>query len=150
MTDLDLPAIKERLEKATSGPWQVVTDLPALAIKSTNRSTIVQTPNQNAWNRFGPANEWDGVNGIDNATLIAHAPTDIAALVERVEELEGKLSAFVEAYDAFLAAEIEFQAAREDGDLADKHRTTVAASDAEQALIVAKTAARSALGRAET
>lgn len=97
LTDEQLLAI---VEAATPGEWQVVTDLPAYAVKSAGRASIVQTPNQNAWNRYGPANEWDGVNGRANAAFIAtFDPPTVRSLIERAVAAEQRVKALEEALE---------------------------------------------------
>lgn len=84
---LDLEPIKERLDEATPGPWRVWRDPDPTKV----RATAVET----AW-RYGDI-EGDTELITDylptdaDATFIAHAPDDIAALIAEVERLRGQI-----------------------------------------------------------
>ncbi len=86
---LDLESIKERLDEATPGPWRVWRDPDPTKV----RATAVET----AW-RYGDI-EGDTELITDylptdaDATFIAEAPSDIAALIAEVERLRGQLDA---------------------------------------------------------
>ncbi len=81
-----LKEIKARLEEATPGPWRWEMD----------RHTALRGPNhQDVFHTYGYERMGDrGDSGLTideedpDAILIANAPTDIAWLVQRVEELE--------------------------------------------------------------
>ena len=93
-TDIDKLAqqMREAAQKATPGPWRVVTDYPALAIGAGDYR-VVQTPNQNNLRRFGPANNWDGIPSEANAAYIALAnPAGVLALLDDRERLVAKLA----------------------------------------------------------
>lgn len=85
---IDLDAIRERLEAATPGPW---TTGGIFDPRGPN-------PKQSVWGPTAPGMQ-SGVLVVDrapkaDATLIAHAPADIAALlaeVERLRALAGRL-----------------------------------------------------------
>lgn len=68
---LDLDPMKERVDKATPGPW-------------TNKRYRVGTV----------ATDWTvgTCNGLNDAELIAHAPTDLAALIAEVERLRAQVT----------------------------------------------------------
>ena len=82
---LDLDAIKARLAAATPGPWWSDSGDPL----STNMAVAViggwqvQASRPFVGDRVTPAK--------DDADLIAHAPTDLAALVAEVERLREEL-----------------------------------------------------------
>jgi hypothetical protein len=96
----DLTAIRQRLEKATPGPWKVYPH------EGSPRNLRIGTE----WNHaqlHGPAgvvNLSTAVNGnkpevqmaIDpaDADLIAHAPADIRALIDEVEALREQLARY--------------------------------------------------------
>lgn len=104
---LDLAAIKARLTAATPGPWTfedgddddfcsavaICAPIPASERQQTNfagdfnaRAVVALTLWQNPRIAVIHDARWD-----ENAWLIAHAPTDIAALVEEVERLRAVL-----------------------------------------------------------
>lgn len=90
---MEVEQMKELLaKKERTLPWQRATDLPALAIAGANRTSIVQTPNQNAWNHFGPANNWDGVNGEDTLELIVAAVNALPELLKAADETQRLLA----------------------------------------------------------
>ncbi len=85
---INIDAIKARLVRATPGPWRLKPQDPA----KIHRGTVVQIEED------GRATEvvaecycgaYEG-HGLHNADLIAHAPTDLDALVEEVERLRGE------------------------------------------------------------
>ena len=90
--------LDERIEAAkaltgySEGPWEIVTDLPAIAIAA-GKYRVVQTPNQNNYRHFGPSERWLGISDFDNAHLIAAAPDlhrlvlDLAAERERLRKI---------------------------------------------------------------
>jgi len=89
-----LQQIKERLQKASPGPWNVDGKLVYKLVQSTNSEHLV--------NRFSAGvqsarqlHEAQDAELDANAQLMAHAPTDIAFLIEEVErlrEVEGILA----------------------------------------------------------
>ena len=107
MTDVDTDAIRARLEAATPGPWAVGRHAETLAGRGcpsychnihTEEGEDVTRPC--AW-----------IGGAD-ATLIAHAPADIAALLDEVERLQAHV-AFRHRMDAATGAG---EGARTDGE----------------------------------
>ena len=77
-------ALIDPLTGHTPGPWEVVTDLPAIAIAAGNHR-VVQTPNQNNYRHFGRSEPWLGIGTFSNAALIAAAPAlrdTVAALTD--------------------------------------------------------------------
>ena len=77
-------ALIEPLTGYSPGPWEVVTDLPAIAIAAGNHR-VVQTPNQNNYRHFGRSEPWLGIGTFSNAALIAAAPAlrdTVAALAD--------------------------------------------------------------------
>ena len=78
---IDLDAIKERLAKATPGPWAVC--------KRPANSTWVQGGTIGSVPHGSRVADTCvlGPNYAHDAAFIAHAPTDIAALVAEVERL---------------------------------------------------------------
>lgn len=77
MTDDELDAIRERLAAATPGPWTA--DTYAEAIYALDGAAVVSG---SRWG--GEASVFDHA---PDADFIAHAPTDIAALLAEVERL---------------------------------------------------------------
>lgn len=81
MTDTtDLLALAR---KATPGEWRVVSDAPNYGVTCGDRR-IVQTPNQNNYQKFGRSDPWHGIETYQDAAYIAAAnPSAIIALIER-------------------------------------------------------------------
>lgn len=80
MTPEQLAEIAARLDAATPGPWVQVKDIDAYAfriIPSSIGRPIAMV------NILAP----DPVSDLHNAALIAHAPTDLRALLDEVERL---------------------------------------------------------------
>lgn len=90
MTDLD--AIEARLALATQGPWRVKEQDP----KQIHRGTVQVEENGRGVEVIAECycGAYDG-HGLRNADLIAHAPEDLAALIEEVRYLRGERAAFV-------------------------------------------------------
>jgi len=86
MSDPQIDDIRARLEAATPGPWMVDPDDAAVVMRPDERHP----------------NGWDGVmiavakGGEMEATfiadLIAHAPTDLAFLLSRLESAEARIA----------------------------------------------------------
>lgn len=80
---LDLQPIKDRLKAATPGPWRASHNskpLNAAAVAEVNTTFILpDTPMLSSPHK--------------DADLIAHAPSDLAALVAEVERLRGAIEA---------------------------------------------------------
>lgn len=89
MTDIDLAPIKERLAKATPGPWRVWRDPDPTKV----RATAVET----AWCHGDIEGDTELITDYlptdADATFIANAPEDIAALVAEVERLREQVEA---------------------------------------------------------
>ena len=81
---LDLAPIRARLEAATPGPWSEAGSVPRAIVAAHNADI-----NLLSLYTFG---DGDGPYAVvasqDDAALIAHAPTDIAALLAEVERLQ--------------------------------------------------------------
>ena len=96
MTDQELAAIRERLAKATPGPWKTRTSfgLDRREFKITEEGDgesypyIIATAHGIGYLNNVPT---EGVPAA-NAALIANAPTDLAALLDEVGILRGLLS----------------------------------------------------------
>jgi hypothetical protein len=87
MSKLNIEEIKARLEAATPGPWT----------GWGGKSSHFLTAGPNSEDEHGNTivkEEIAEVEDWGNAVFIQNAPTDIAALIERVEELEGKLAEY--------------------------------------------------------
>ena len=89
VTTFDLEPIKERLAAATSGPWRVWRDPDPTKV----RATAVET----AWCHGDIEGDTELITDYlptdADATFIANAPEDIAALVAEVERLRGQVEA---------------------------------------------------------
>lgn len=97
MTDLDLAPIKARLAAATPGPWTWVCHSTA----GVSEWTVFDAADHAlATNRHG----WR-----PDAEFIAHAPTDIAALLAEVERLRAELADEYHTMDELTAFEVEGQ-----------------------------------------
>ena len=83
MTTLDLEPIKERLAEATPGPW--FADDDGGVSTEPHACTMTSTPIVDT--------EGCGMGNPKDATFIANAPSDIAALVAEVERLRGQIDA---------------------------------------------------------
>lgn len=108
---LDLAPIKERLDKATKGPWvnddffAGDTDIARVGVFNetsgyfTSSATIcVCETNHREKDELYPGEALIGPIGAErNAAFIAHARTDISALIAEVERLNGR-------YDEVVAA----------------------------------------------
>lgn len=79
LSKLDIRAIKARLKAATPGRWELTDYPPPVAVRVPEADICY-------FSLLDSGNE--APNAHANAILIAHAPEDLAALVERVEELE--------------------------------------------------------------
>lgn len=90
MTDLD--AIEARLNRATSGPWRVKEQDQ----KQIHRGTVQVQEDGRGIEVIAECycGAYDG-HGLRNADLIAHAPEDLAALIEEVRYLRGERAAVV-------------------------------------------------------
>ena len=81
---LDLEAIKKRLDKATPGPWEYrfysacMFPHHIMQIKPNGYT-------YNVWGHHGQENK-------NNGELIAHAPTDLRALIKSNEDMAAEIS----------------------------------------------------------
>ena len=91
MSTLDLEPIKERLAAATPGPWDFHV-LPQSVGITVATSHSEQGPRETCWTVDLPP-EIGGMGTEKDATFIAHAPEDIAALISEVERLRGQIDA---------------------------------------------------------
>lgn len=78
MTELDLTPIKQRLDAATDGPWEWDKDI----LRSTSRDGA---------SVLLPLTSGELACDLYCRTLIASAPTDIAALIAEVERLRAEV-----------------------------------------------------------
>ena len=84
MTKEQLDAIRARLDAATPGPWRLESPFPAIYIAAGERDYIAEL--------MGPWDDarWEQRWKVD-AELIAHAPTDLRALLDEVEALQAEV-----------------------------------------------------------
>lgn len=89
----DLDAIENRLNLATPGPWLVKDQDP----KQIHRGTVQVQEDGRGVEVIAECycGAYDG-HGLRNAELIAHAPTDLAALIEEIRYLRGERAVAVE------------------------------------------------------
>jgi hypothetical protein len=80
MSDLDLDAIRERAEKATPGPWE------SYSVPGRNRSAAGYAAVEVAETEVQVTRD---AGGWYDAYFIAHARTDVPALVAEVARLQG-------------------------------------------------------------
>ena len=91
MTTLDLEPIKERLDAATPGPWDFYV-LPQSVGITVATIHSEQGPRETCWTVDLPP-EIGGMGTEKDATFIAHAPEDIAALISEVERRREQVEA---------------------------------------------------------
>ena len=91
MTTLDLEPIKERLAAATPGPWDfhVLPQSVGITVATIHSE---QGPRETRWTVDLPP-EIGGMGTRADAEMIAHAPSDLAALVAEVEQLREQVEA---------------------------------------------------------
>jgi hypothetical protein len=92
---LDLAAIRERASKATPGPWEIgmLTDtrLPGvMSVQCDGSGPVILE--MTGWARIG---ERDHDEAGETAAFIAHARTDVPALINEVERLRGVVDALI-------------------------------------------------------
>jgi hypothetical protein len=93
MTDDELAAIDARLQAATPGPWEVKSHRFA---KYLYIDAILAPPAPDGQQvRIVETDEGCGPPSPADAELIAHAPTDLAALVAEVRRLQDERAALV-------------------------------------------------------
>ena len=98
MTEEQLNAIRERCEKATPGPWVKVPASPGTRLAVFNRYGIEQP--EDADGNSESICYATGWMIEDNAEFIAHARTDIPALVAEVERLRSLVETLVDTLHA--------------------------------------------------
>ena len=85
---IDLDAIRARLAKATPGPWKY--DATKCWHPGRMGATAVSTAQEAVFSGDGPrpcvalTGEADDPQSMADATLIAHAPTDLAAMADEI------------------------------------------------------------------
>ena len=90
---LDLDAIKTRLDAATPGPWAQHPEVPRSIVSAGKPDfslLALDAPPED-----GP---YAVVDSEGDADLIAHAPTDIAALVAEIERLRATMTQIAEEF----------------------------------------------------
>ena len=85
--------IRKRLEAATPAPWFVKETAVTVTIKK-KRDNIVSMPKKCGWKMREQTNK--------DADFIAHAPEDIAYLLQQVEKLKEALEFFTKNYESIL------------------------------------------------
>jgi hypothetical protein len=75
LTQEQLEAIRQRAENATPGPWQIATTTDGAYVLDTDDMIIAAT-----------------IERTEDASFIAHARTDIPALLDHIAELEAELA----------------------------------------------------------
>ena len=84
MTDIDLDAIQARVDAATKGPWLVKGMYPQEVLANDDGLTLVATTHSSP---DGPPS---------NTEFIAHARTDVAALITAVRERDATIARVLE------------------------------------------------------
>lgn len=80
MTDEELAAIEARLQAATPEPWTMTEEEGDWCLRAPDGESMMCDTQYYPWTP-GRAEDWQ---------LIAHAPTDLAALVAEVRRLRGR------------------------------------------------------------
>jgi len=106
MTESELNAIRARLDAATPGPWRVSTrGYDVVAGEQENRTRVCASPNNlslpEGWERW-----------MNNAELIANAPSDLAALLARVDSLDAENAQLRPLLDKLQDSDLALEAAR--------------------------------------
>lgn len=106
-TDEQLREIRERLEKATPGPWDMFCGSKVRAIKGDLAVPIFESLAPIGWHKRknlthkvlckAYSDEWA------NANFIAHAPTDISTLLGAIDERDAEIERLKNANDMFAA-----------------------------------------------
>jgi len=92
---MDLEPIKSRLAAATPGPWRAQEfdsypgDEGSAIVGGYSVGLVAYAVRPD----FGAASGYDEAQCDRDATFIAHAPTDVAALIAEVERLRGQIDA---------------------------------------------------------
>ena len=85
MTPEELQAIRDRVNNASPGPWEHLTP------RNTNNHAVVDSYGEDL------ANDYEGVwYSEEDAEFIAHARTDIPALLDHIDTLTARLEAVQE------------------------------------------------------
>ena len=91
----DLDAIRKRCEAARAGPWRLVLSRCGCfchyAFMDDANGNLVAISEECDGDRIGGSADVIDI-GRDDATFIAHARTDVPALLDYIAELENKLS----------------------------------------------------------
>jgi len=91
MTDADLTVIKARLAAATPGPWSSLAAKPGWDADVGIIAPGCECVLAECFCEFKAKGDRHPEWAEANAVLIAHAPTDLAALIEEVERLREKI-----------------------------------------------------------
>ena len=104
MTADDLDAIRARVEAATEGPWEAFATTVAARVDTGCRGGCSGLPGVHE-----TACGWEDVAGAADrdATFIAHARTDVPALLAEVERLRAGIEALADEWEAGQAANRE-------------------------------------------
>lgn len=110
----DAEGVRARLAAATPGPWRNAPDTAAGRVWVQRGESGVFGPDCEPMFRFRGDKEY--ARAAADADLIAHAPTDLAAALDRITELEAALAAKSESeqrlHDAGYALGLEVGAAK--------------------------------------
>ena len=106
MSTLDIEAIKARLAAATPGPWDIgtATDCSgdtAILAEIRGETTVIAECFAELVGKDGVVAK-NSQRCLATATLIAHAPTDIAALLAEVERLQRERSEWCDRADVLM------------------------------------------------
>lgn len=130
-TQLDLDAIEARATAATTGPWERRTapregesvEQKAEYLRGSLRDNgeplhlLIATPdNEPELSYIIPALTGDGPRARDNAEFIAHARTDVPALVAALRKAEAQVAAVLALCDEVEAAHAEYVRQIESGE----------------------------------
>jgi len=85
MTDKDLAAIRERCDAATQGPWQMNEEDQTVVETCTGKEFIVADFSMDGWDET-----------LLDAAFIAHARTDIPALLDEIARLTKERDALLD------------------------------------------------------
>ena len=101
MTDLDLAAIRQRVEKATEGPWNTGFDYE-------KNDPIVLAPGYIEHTIDYPLTEVGLEHGKADAEFIAHAREDIPALLDEIDRLNVTIQRVRELHEPFTSGLADF------------------------------------------
>ena len=97
---IDLKAIKAREEAATEGPWQSLLRSVKSVREDRRREAIIASSGLSDGHRK---------EAEANMEFIAHARTDVPALIAEVERLRAEIAEWVKASKSAMATHIEFR-----------------------------------------